>query len=275
MSADGVRSGGGPVADEFKQAQRAMWAAGDYPALAVHIAHVGDGLVERAGVGPGARVLDVACGPGSTAIPAARAGAHATGLDLVPAMLDAGRERAAEAGVEVEWVEGDAEQLPFEDGAFDYVLSTFGHMFAPRHARAASEMARVCRTGGTIGICCWTPEGTVGDLFGVSARYMPPAPEYAQPPILWGTEDHVRRLFGPEAGYEFERHSATVQWESLEGFADYFMERFGPLVSARAMLGERFQELRAATIAVWAEGNEATDGSFVLPQEYLLSLIRL
>jgi SAM-dependent methyltransferase len=262
--------------DEFKQMQRAMWSAGDYAALSQYIADVGERVVERAGVDAGMRVLDVACGTGNAAMPAARAGARVTGLDLVPELLEAGREKAAAAGLEIDWVEGDAEELPFENGAFDRVFSTFGHMFAPRHRRVADEMVRVSRQGGAIATCSWTPEGTVGDVFRASASYMPPPPDFASPPILWGTEDHVRDMFGAAAtGFEFERHVTTVEWESIEGFADFFMERFGPLVTARNLLGERFEELRERIMAIWAEANEARDGSLRLPQEYLLSVVRI
>jgi SAM-dependent methyltransferase len=262
--------------EEFKERQRAMWAAGEYAALAAHIASAGERVVESAGVEAGMDVLDVACGTGNAAIPAARAGAHVTGLDLVPELLDGGRAKAAANGVDVEWVEGDAEELPFEDDSFDRVLSTFGHMFAPRHQQAADELARVCRPGGAIGICCWTPEGTAGDVFRAAGSYMPPPPDFASPPILWGTEAHVREMFGSVAkDFEFERHSATVEWESVEGFADYFIDRFGPLVTARQMLGDRFEELRSELVAIWARRNESGDGRLVLPQEYLLSVVRL
>ena len=193
----------------------------------------------------------------------------------MPQLLAAGRQKAESAGVEIEWVEGDAEELPFEDSAFDRVFSTFGHMFAPRHQRTADEVARVCREGGAIAICCWTPEGAPGDVFRASAAYMPPPPDFASPPVLWGTETHVRELFPTARDFEFERHSTTVEWDSVDGFADYFMDRFGPLVTARQMLGERFGELREQIIAVWAKWNEADDGRLVLPQEYLLSIVRL
>jgi len=262
--------------EEFKQRQRAMWSAGDYAALSEYIADVGERVVDRAGVEAGMDVLDVACGTGNAAFPAAQAGARVTGLDLVPELLEAGREKAAASGVEIEWVEGDAEELPFEDGSFDRVFSTFGHMFAPRHRRVADEMARVCRQGGVIATCTWTPEGTVGEIFRASASYMPPPPEFASPPILWGSEDYVREIFGAVAtNFEFERHSTTIEWESIEGFADFFMERFGPLVTARNLLGERFEELRERIKSIWAEANEADDGSLRLPQEYLLSVVRL
>jgi len=142
------------VLDTFKQRQRAMWAAGDYAALSEEIAGVGELLVERVAVTAGMRVLDVASGTGNAALPAARRGAEVTALDLVPELLEAGQAKASRAGVEIAWVEGDAESLPFEDESFERVLSTFGHMFAPRHRETADEMARVCRKGGLAGICC-------------------------------------------------------------------------------------------------------------------------
>jgi SAM-dependent methyltransferase len=261
--------------DEFKERQRAMWAAGDYATLSDYIRDVGEHLVGRVGVEPGMRVLDVACGTGNAAIPAARAGGVVTGLDLVPELLDGGRVKAGDAGVEVEWVEGDAEQLPFEDDAFERVFSTFGHMFAPRHRRTADEMGRVCREDGAIGICCWTPEGVTGSLFAAMGQYLPPPPDYASPPLLWGTEDHVREMFPSARDYEFERRSAQIEWDSVEGWADFFMPRFGPFVTAQRALGERFADLRADVIEVWNAWNEADDGSFRLPQEYLVSVVRL
>ena len=262
--------------DEFKTSQRAVWEAGEYSALSPYIADVGERVVARAGITPGMRVLDVACGTGNAARPAARAGARVTGLDLVPRLLEAGRAKAEAEGLDIEWREGDAEDLPFEDGSFDRVLSTFGHMFAPRHQRTADEMARVCRRGGAIVTATWTPEGVAGGIFGAAASYMPPPPDYASPPILWGREDHVRELFaGIATGFEFERQVNRVEWESVEGFADFFMARFGPLVTARAMLGNRFGELRDRIIGIWQDANEAADGSLRLPQEYLLSVIRL
>jgi SAM-dependent methyltransferase len=245
--------------DEFKTRQRAVWSAGEYSDLSPYIREVGELVVARAAVAPGMTVLDVACGTGNAARPAARAGARVTGLDLTP-----------------KWREGDAEALPFDDGQFDRVFSTFGHMFAPRHQQTAREMARVCRRGGLIATATWTPEGTVGDVFRTSASYMPPPPEYASPPILWGREDHVRELFaGVATAFEFERHVNWIEWESLDGFADFFMDRFGPMVTARAMLGERFAEMRAKVVDIWRGANAATDGRLRLPQEYLLSVVRL
>ena len=151
--------------DEFKTRQRALWGAGEYEALSPYITDVGELVVARAAVEPGMDVLDVACGTGNAARPAARAGARVTGLDLVPKFLEAGRAKADAEGLTIEWREGDAENLPFPDGRFDRVFSTFGHMFAPRHQRTADEMARVCRLGGAIVTATWLPTGTVGDVF--------------------------------------------------------------------------------------------------------------
>jgi ubiquinone/menaquinone biosynthesis C-methylase UbiE len=262
--------------DDFKTRQRATWDAGDYGALSPHIADVGELVAGRAEIEPGLAVLDVACGTGNAARPAARAGARVTGLDLVPKLLDQGRAKAEAEGLDIEWVEGDAEQLPFEDGRFDRVLSTFGHMFAPRHERVAAEMARVCRPGGAIVTATWTPEGVTGAIFRTSAAYMPPPPDYAQPPLLWGTEEHVRARFGQAAkAFKFERHVNRIEWESVDAFADFFMSRFPPMVTAAAMLGDRFQELREQIVSAWRDANEATDGTLRLPQEYLLSIVRL
>ena len=155
--------------DEFKTRQRAVWDAGDYGTLTPYIAEVGELVVARAAIEPRMSVLDVACGTGNAARPAARAGARVTGLDLTPKLLEAGRAKASAEGLDIEWREGDAEALPFDDGHFDRVLSTFGHMFAPRHQRTADEMARVCRRGGAIVTATWRPEGTVGAIFKASA----------------------------------------------------------------------------------------------------------
>jgi SAM-dependent methyltransferase len=262
--------------DEFKTSQRAVWDAGEYSALSQYIADVGELLVARADIAPGMRALDVACGTGNAARPAARAGARVTGLDLVPKLLEAGRAKAQAEGFDIEWREGDAEDLPFEGASFDRVLSTFGHMFAPRHQRTAEEMARVCRRGGAIVTATWTPEGTVGEIFKVSASYMPPPPDYASAPISWGREDYVRERFAPVAtGFDFERHMNWIEWDSIDGWADFFMDRFGPMVTARAMLGERFGELRERVVDIWRKANQATDGRLRLPQEYLLSKVRL
>jgi ubiquinone/menaquinone biosynthesis C-methylase UbiE len=262
--------------DEFKTRQRGVWGSGDYGAVSERISEVGELVVERAGVTPQMTVLDVACGAGNATIPAARAGARVTGLDLVPKLLEEGKGKARAEGLDIEWVEGDAEQLPFENDSFDRVLSVFGNMFAPRHRRTADEMARVARGGGMIVFAAWTPEGAVGDLFRASAAYMPPPPDYASPPALWGSEEHVRELFAEVAtGFEFERHVNRIEAESVEAWADFFTEHFPTMVTARAMLGDRFGEFREQVVTIWRNANEADDGTLRLPQEYLLSIVRL
>src|SRR5688500_1027157 len=174
-----------------------MWASGDYAAMVeTWISPLGERLVEAAGIERGMRVLDVAAGSGNASLPAARRGAQVTASDLTPELLEEGRRRAEAAGVELDWVQGDAEQLPFGDGEFDAVLSCVGAMFAPRHQAAADELVRVCRPGGTIALLSWTPEGTIGALFRTVGPFAPPPPPGAQPPPLWGSEDHLRELFG-------------------------------------------------------------------------------
>lgn len=262
--------------DTFKLQQRELWGAGDYASLSERIADVGELVAARAELTPGLDLLDVACGSGNAALPAARAGARVTGLDLVPALLAKGRAKAANRGVTIRWVEGDAEQLPFPDTSFDRVVSTFGHMFAPRHRQTADEMLRVCRPGGIIVTATWAADGIVGAMSEASAPFLPPLPEYASPPVFWGREEYIRELFGEAArAIEIERHVNWIEDDSVESFADVFMSTFPPMVAAQASLGERFEELRERIVAIWRDANTAEDGSFRLPQEYLLSILRL
>ena len=240
----------------IKQGARATWASGDFPEIARRqLWEVGPRIVAAAGVGAGDEVLDVACGTGNAAIRAAGVGARVTGVDLTPELFAAGRREAAAAGVELDWVQGDAEELPFADSSFDVVLSTFGCMFAPRHAVAAAEIARVLRPGGRVGITAWTPEGGMGSFFRTVGTYMPPPPTIAQPPVLWGSEAHVRDLFaGSEIELEFHRETvAPAQFESTDEAIEYLSTRFGPMIMAREMLtaAGRWDDLRADLVELY------------------------
>ena len=220
---------------ELKQRARATWSAGDYDAVAQGIWPVGERVVARVGVVAGERVLDVAAGTRNAAVHAAQAGGVVTALDLTPELFEAGRRRADEAGVQIEWVEGDAEQLPFADESFDVVLSTFGVMFAPRHAVAAREMLRVLRPGGRIGLATWTPDGTVADMFRAMAAELPPSP-LAEPPLAWGDPVRVRELLGG-AALESTVEQLTIDPEvDDDTVVDFYLDSFGPLVMARRVL---------------------------------------
>jgi ubiquinone/menaquinone biosynthesis C-methylase UbiE len=249
---------------------KTMWDAGDFAAVAERVTESGELLVERAGVAPGMDVLDVACGTGNAAIPAAKAGARVTGLDLAPGLLEIARERAADAMVEIDWIEGDAQELPFEDASFDRVVSIFGHMFAPDHARTAAELKRVLRPHGAIAVACWTPDGSIGRMFRMIASLVPPPPG-GQPPLLWGTEDHVRELWGD--AISFERREVEWEDESVESYARFMLESFGPLLNAREALAEREDELDRAFTEVLRAENKNDDGTLRFTGEYLLSVI--
>ena len=263
---------------DLKRSARETWAAGNYPEVARRqLWEVGERIVERLAVGAGDDVLDVACGTGNGAIRAAGAGGRVVGVDLTPELLDAGRRLADEAGVELEWVEGDAEALPFEDESFDVVLSTFGCMFAPRHEVAAREMARVLRRGGRLGICSWTPDGSVGDFFRTVGAHLPPAPAFAAPPPLWGSEAHVRELLEPHGiELEFDREEVIFRFGSVPEAIDYYATRFGPIIKARELLEpqDRWEALLDDLTAAFERGNTAGDGSFSEPAEYLVAIGR-
>ncbi|MGH2446299.1 MAG: class I SAM-dependent methyltransferase [Candidatus Limnocylindria bacterium] len=251
----------------LKERARATWSAGDYDAIANGIWEVGDAIVRRAGIAEGEEVLDVACGTGNAAIQAALAGGRVTGLDLAPQMFEAGRRRAAEAGADVTWIEADAEAQPFEDGTFDVVLSTFGVMFAPRHVVAAREMARVLRPGGRIGLATWTPEGTVGGLFATMAGHLPPAPEIAESPMLWGVEEHVRQVFAnTRIDLAFERRHLGLDPEiDVSEATAFYISSFGPLITARELL-----EPQGRWEALALELGPAIEAMMVQPTEYMV-----
>lgn len=255
----------------IREHNRAVWSSGNWDEMARHIAAAGPRLLDRLSVGAGTRLLDVGTGSGgSVAIPAAQRGAVVTGSDLTDAWFEAGRRRAADAGVELEWIVADAAELPFEDDSFDIVTSTFGHMFAPDHGAAARELARVCRPGGKIGLACWTPQGKVGQLFARLGGHMPPPPEGFQPPPLWGAEDHVRALLEP-LGFTLEPRleQIVMTFPSPQAQAEMMERNFGPMVTAQAALGDGWLAVRADLATFMAEINEADDGTLKTSNEYL------
>jgi ubiquinone/menaquinone biosynthesis C-methylase UbiE len=222
---------------EARSRPRTQWAAGDLPDLAQAVVEVAEVLVDVAAIEPELDLLDVGTGTGNVAIPAAQRGARVTGLDITPELFESARARASEAGVEIEWIEGDAEELPFAEASFDRVLSSFGAMFAPDHAAAAAELARVCRPGGTIAFTAWTPQGVNGQMFRTIGKYMPRPPAGFQPPILWGNEDHVRELLGDRvADLRFERRTVPIEAESADAWTGYIERTLGPVVLTKAAL---------------------------------------
>lgn len=225
---------------ELKSAMRATWALGDYHRFAkATIWEMGPVLVEACGIGPGQRVLDVAAGTGNTAIRAAERGADVTASDLTPENFEAGREEAADHGVTLDWVEGDAERLPFPDASFDVVSSSFGVIFAPHHQPVADELTRVCRPGGTIGLLSFAPDGLLSDLFQACAPYLPPPAEDALPPTLWGDETHVRALFGDRVSdLSITADEYVERAASPRAYVDLFRDTFGPIVAAYQALAD-------------------------------------
>jgi SAM-dependent methyltransferase len=225
-----------PDFEAIKQRQQQTWASGDFSVVAARIMLVAEHLVDTADLHAGWRVLDVATGSGNAAIAAARLGSQVVGVDYVPALLERGRKRAAAEGLDVELVEGDAEALPFPDASFDAVISVFGSMFAPDHARAAAELLRVCRPGGTIALASWTPDGFIGELFQTVSKHMPP-PAGLQSPMLWGTEDHLHGLFGDQiASLDVTERAFTWRFTSAEEFVTFFRLWYGPTLKAFAAL---------------------------------------
>jgi SAM-dependent methyltransferase len=260
--------------EALKEAHRRTWASGDYARIAELVTDVGERIVDRACVSAGSQVLDVAAGTGNASIPAA-AGAHVIASDLTPELFDAGRHRARETSVEIEWIAADVEDLPFEDKRFDYVLSSLGVQFAPRHEVVAGELVRVCRTGGTIALGNWAADGYIGRFWTIMRPYMPAPPAYASPPAGWGRAEHIRQLFADyPVEVTFERYSVDLTAESAEAFIDMMADYYGPLLQARNKLSAdgRWSALRSELVALSVELNTSADGSFRAPSEYLVAL---
>jgi ubiquinone/menaquinone biosynthesis C-methylase UbiE len=254
----------------IKQRQQATWASGDFAVIGVTLQIVGESLAEAADVRAGERVLDVAAGNGNATLAAARRFAEVTSTDYVPALLDKGRVRAEAEGLPVHFQVADAENLPFGDGSFDVVLSTFGAMFTPEHDRPAREMLRVVRSGGRIGLANWTPEGFIGRLFKVIGAYVPP-PAGLKSPALWGTEPHIVELFGPRAAQiRCERRHFNFRYRSAAHWVQVFRDFYGPTHKAFAALDEAGQRaLERDITALLAQMNAGGRTSLVVPGEYL------
>ena len=260
-----------PDLEAVKAKQQQTWASGDYSAIAATIVVISETLVDSADLRAGSKVLDVAGGSGNTALAAARCFAEVTSLDYVPGLLERSRERAAAEHLSYETVVGDAEAMPFGDGGFDAVISCVGVMFAPDHQRAAAELVRVCRPGGTIALANWCPDSFIGELFRTTAKHVPQPPGL-QPPGLWGKEDHVRELFGDAVSdLRAERRTYSFRYRSPEHFVDYFRTHYGPTHRAFAALDEDGRRALAEDLqSIVARSNRLDgEGAVAVPADYL------
>lgn len=257
--------------ENLKSRLRATWIAGDFSEIAKSYAAGAEEFVNGLGLKPGMKVLDVACGTGNLAIPAARAGAVVTGLDIAPNLLDQARERARAEGVEAEFDVGDAEAMPYEDASFDVVLTMFGAMFAPRPDITASELKRVCRPGGLIAMANWTPAGFIGQMFKTTAKHVPP-PLGMPSPLLWGDEEAARRRFGDGIA-DLQMTRRKIDFTFPFGPADvveHFRKFYGPTQKAFENLdADKQPALRTELEDLWAGNNIAADGATLTPSEYL------
>lgn len=254
----------------IKAKQLATWSSGDFAVIGITLQIVSETLCESVDLRPGQRVLDVATGNGATALAAARRFTDVVGIDFVPALLERGRERAAAERLAIEFREGDAEQLPVADASFDAVLSTFGVMFAPDHERAAAELVRACKKGGKIGLACWTPEGVLGESFRIISKYLPPAPGL-EPAMSWGTEKHLKKLFGSAAAeWSLSLREFVFRYRSFEHWLDLFRTYYGPIHKTFAALDVEKQIALASDLREMAlRWNRSGDSTLIYPGEYL------
>jgi SAM-dependent methyltransferase len=253
----------------IKAKQQVMWASGDFAVIGTTLQIVGETLCEAIDLRSNERVLDVAAGNGNATLAAARRFSPVTSTDYVPELLERGRQRAEAERLDVTFQTADAEALPFADGSFDVILSTFGVMFAPDHAKSASELLRVCRRGGRIGLACWTPEGFLGKLFKVVASYVPPAPG-VQSPLLWGSEGHLGSLFTGAASIVCARRDFAFRYRSAEHWIEIFRDYYGPVHKAFAALDTAKQAaFEADLIALLRASDRGSAAGLVVPAEYL------
>ncbi len=260
----------------IKARQRKTWASGDYAVVASRIVLASELLADAADLRAGWDVLDVACGNGNAALAAARSGTRALGIDYIPGLLEGGRARAMAEGLDVEFRLGDIEDLPVEDGSFDAVLSVFGAMFAPDHQRAADEIIRAARPGGTVALASWTPDGFIGQMFGVISRHVPGPPSVASP-LLWGTEPHLSDLFGAVAAdARSVQRTCTWRFTSPEEFAAFFRRWYGPALTAFEVLDHNGRAALAADLTHLARRwDQNHGGSIAIPATYLETILTL
>lgn len=255
--------------EELKEKQGRMWGSGPYERIGATISDVHEAVLARLDPQPGERFLDIATGTGELARPAARRGADVTAVDLAPVMIETAKRRAAEDGVTVGFAVGDAENLAFAAGSFDVVASTCGVMFAPNHASVASELARVCRPGGRLGLATWKPDGGVAEFFKTIAPYQPPSPAGVGNPFDWGREDHATELLGDSFELTFEAGNSVHEESSGEAMWELFSTSYGPVKAlAESLDADRREQLHADYVAL-AEKYRTDDG-VALPREYLL-----
>jgi SAM-dependent methyltransferase len=260
---------------EITHNQRQAWSTGDFNQIARQLMDISEELVRVADPRPGQRVLDVACGSGNTALVAARRYCRVTGLDFVPSLVERARMRAAAVGVDAGFVVGDAQDLPFADDSFDVVLSVMGVMFAPDQERAASEMLRVCRPGGRIGIAAWPPDGSIAEFFAAHSAFGPPPPEGLKPPFRWGVRDGLEELFGDGiGGLTIEERTVRMYYHSPEHQVNVLQKYFGPTMRAMDGLPEEDQNrLREDLITLNRKNNRATDGTMIDEAAYIIATI--
>ena len=253
----------------LKEKQHSAWSSGNYAMIGTTLQIVGEKLVQAVDIRAGQRVLDVAAGNGNASLAAARHWTHVTSTDYVPALLDRARERAQADGLAIEFRQADAEALPFEDHSFDVVLSTFGVMFTPNQEKAASELVRVCKPGGKIGLANWTPDGFIGLLFKLIAKYIPPMPG-VKSPSAWGSEPHLQELFGDSVALTIKRRNYEFRYKNAQHWLDIFRSYYGPLLKAFGALNEEQQaNLATDVIHLLDSFNRSDDDTLVVPSEYL------